>query len=121
MPGITRILRDTAVPTFIYINITQPDWYAVLPDITAFDVLVRSNRTSPSPLWSTEVIAPDFTVIGSSWPAAQILVHVSPPAVYLDGTSYWWTVRSKTSQDTSAESQPEEYPKKRRLSPPPPA
>lgn len=129
MPDITRIYRDTLDPTFIYINVTQPDWYTVLPggwaehvctftglasppvslrpqkppacwhtllhiarvceaplrpallaacpscphaDITAFDVLVRSIPTSPNPLWSTAVIAPDFTVISSAWPAAQV-------------------------------------------------
>lgn len=152
MPDITRIFRDISDPSFIYLNVTQPDWYTVLPgrcppavliawrprlglptwqpeqataalaclavgllnvmppprwgpaclcpchcyfcfltpvncprpgprhprhppssaDITAFDVLVRSNPASPNPLWSTEVIAPDFTVTGSAWPAAQV-------------------------------------------------
>lgn len=110
MPDITRIFRDISDPSFIYLNVTQPDWYTVLPDITAFDVLVRSNPASPNPLWSTEVIAPDFTVTGSAWPAAQVLIHVSPPAVYLAGSPYSWTVRSKTSQDTSPESQPLQYP-----------
>lgn len=43
-------------------------------------------------------------------PPWQVLIHVSPPAVYLAGSPYSWTVRSKTSQDTSPESQPLQYP-----------